>query len=129
MYTFFIPCLGGMIYTMGGMTSQLNLLADRPGTFLGQSAHFSGDGFSDMHFAVEAVDPAAFSGWAAQARQSGRSLDCQSYAGLARPGGNVPPELFGTAAPGLFHAIVSGALSGAQPACCLSTKSSQTRRL
>ena len=49
MNTFFVPQLGSMIYTMNGMTTQLNLQADHPGTFHGLSAHFSGDGFSDMH--------------------------------------------------------------------------------
>ena len=39
-----------MIYTMNGMATELNLQADQPGTFRGLSAHFSGDGFSDMHF-------------------------------------------------------------------------------
>ena len=45
---FFVPRLGSMIYAMPGMVSQLNLQADRPETMFGQSAHFSGDGFSDM---------------------------------------------------------------------------------
>ena len=53
--TFFVPQLGSMIYTMNGMRTQLYLHADEPGTFRGMSAHFSGDGFSDMHFAVRSV--------------------------------------------------------------------------
>jgi len=55
--TFFVPQLGSMIYTMNGMRTQLNLRADRQGTFHGQSSHYSGDGFSDMHFDVHAVTP------------------------------------------------------------------------
>ncbi len=35
MNAFFIPQLGSMIYTMNGMTTQLNLQADAPGTFRG----------------------------------------------------------------------------------------------
>jgi Cytochrome C oxidase subunit II, periplasmic domain len=46
MNAFFIPQLGSMIYTMNGMTTQLNLQADSPGTFRGLSSHYSGDGFS-----------------------------------------------------------------------------------
>ena len=53
--TFFVPQLGSMIYTMNGMRTQLYLRADEPGTFRGMSAHFSGDGFSDMHFPVRSV--------------------------------------------------------------------------
>ncbi len=44
--------LGGMIYTMNGMADELYLQADHPGVYAGRSAHFSGDGFSDMHFDV-----------------------------------------------------------------------------
>ncbi len=53
--TFFVPQLGSMIYTMNGMATELYLHADDPGTYHGLSAHFSGDGFSDMHFAVRAL--------------------------------------------------------------------------
>src|ERR1700692_4156318 len=60
---FFIPQVGSMIYTMNGMATRLNLRADRPGTFGGLSAHFSGDGFSDMHFAVHVVPSVEFSKW------------------------------------------------------------------
>src|SRR3569833_490608 len=44
---FFVPRMGSMIYAMPGMVSQLNLQADQTGILFGQSAHFSGDGFSD----------------------------------------------------------------------------------
>ena len=49
MNAFFIPQFGSMIYTMNGMVTRLNLRADNEGTFQGLSAHFSGDGFPDMH--------------------------------------------------------------------------------
>lgn len=55
MNTFFIPQLGSMIYTMNGMKTQLHLIADEPGTFHGLSTNYSGDGFSDMAFKVQAV--------------------------------------------------------------------------
>src|SRR6267142_2668741 len=60
MNAFFVPQLGSMIYTMNGMRTQLNLRADAPGTFLGLSSHYSGDGFSGMHFDVQALPPAQF---------------------------------------------------------------------
>ena len=63
MNTFFVPQLGSMIYTMNGMTTHLHLLADEPGTFHGLSGHFSGDGFSDMHFPVRALPAAQFAAW------------------------------------------------------------------
>src|SRR6478672_1374702 len=42
---FFVPQMGTMIYTMPRMATHLNLQVDKPGTYDGLSAHFSGDGF------------------------------------------------------------------------------------
>ncbi len=44
MNSFFVPQLGGQIYTMSGMVTRLHLQADHPGTYPGLSAMFSGDG-------------------------------------------------------------------------------------
>src|SRR5260370_21021004 len=60
MNSFFVPQLGSQIYTMGGMTTHLNLLADNPGEFPGFSANFSGDGFADMRFMVTAAPAGDF---------------------------------------------------------------------
>jgi cytochrome o ubiquinol oxidase subunit II len=106
MNTFFVPQLGGMIYTMNGMADDLYLQADRPGVFYGQSAHFSGDGFSDMHFDVRAVPPAQFAGWADQARQAGPTLDDAAYAVLARQSANVAPFTYRGVSADLFERIV-----------------------
>src|SRR5712672_702150 len=63
MNSFFIPQLGSQIYTMAGMMTQLNLMADQVGTYPGLSAQFSGDGFSDMRFEVVAISPEGFQSW------------------------------------------------------------------
>ena len=89
MNAFFIPQLGSMIYTMNGMTTQLNLRADAPGTFLGLSSHYSGDGFSDMHFDVQAVPAERFAAWIDATRNTGPTLDAASYAALARQSMNT----------------------------------------
>src|SRR5438270_4619147 len=60
MNSFFVPQLGSQIYAMAGMTTHLNLLADRPGEYRGLSANFSGDGFSDMQFIAKAVPIGTF---------------------------------------------------------------------
>ncbi len=60
MNAFFVPQLGSMIYTMNGMTNQLYLSADKPGTYDGLSSHYSGDGFSDMHFDVRGIAGGGF---------------------------------------------------------------------
>ncbi len=91
MNSFFVPQLGSQIYTMPGMTTHLNLLADKPGEYPGLSANFSGDGFADMRFTVHAVSAGDFAGWVAQVRGSGSALDIPGYAALAKPSQAVPP--------------------------------------
>jgi cytochrome o ubiquinol oxidase subunit 2 len=103
---FFVPQLGSMIYTMNGMTTQLNLLADRPGVFRGMSSHFNGDGFSGMHFTLSAVAPAEFTAWVARTREGGPTLNAASYRQLSRQSLNVAPFTFRAADAGLFGEIV-----------------------
>jgi cytochrome o ubiquinol oxidase subunit 2 len=106
MNAFFIPQLGSMIYTMNGMRTQLNLRADALGTFLGLSSHYSGDGFSDMHFNVQAVPAERFAAWIEVTRNAGPTLDAGSYAALARQSMNVSPFTYRAADPELFQQIV-----------------------
>ena len=107
MNAFFIPQLGSMIYTMNGMTSQLNLIADETGTFRGLSSHYSGDGFSNMHFEVRAVSDADFASWAAATAGNGNKLDPASYARLEKQELSVAPFTYRDVDPGLFAKIVS----------------------
>jgi cytochrome o ubiquinol oxidase subunit 2 len=107
MNVFFIPQFGSMIYTMNGMATQLNLRADRPGKFQGLSAHFSGDGFSDMHFDVHVVPSEQFSKWAQDASHAEQSLDERSYTEIAKPSMKNPPAIYRLADPQLFSSIVS----------------------
>jgi cytochrome o ubiquinol oxidase subunit 2 len=111
MNTFFVPQLGGMIYTMNGMADDLYLQADRPGVFYGQSAHFSGDGFSDMHFIVQAVTPAQFAAWAGRTRSSGLPLDEPAYAVLAKQSTNIAPYTYRAVSADLFEHIVQQRLA------------------
>jgi cytochrome o ubiquinol oxidase subunit 2 len=106
MNSFFVPRLGSQIYTMNGMRTQLNLQADKPGSYFGTSAHFSGDGFSDMQFHLDAVSPAAFSSWAAGARAGGPALDTPGYQALARQSQAVKPFTYRAVQPALFEAVV-----------------------
>jgi cytochrome o ubiquinol oxidase subunit 2 len=106
MNSFFIPQLGSQIYTMAGMATRLHLQADHPGTYRGLSANFSGGGFADMRFAVEAVPPARFAQWVETTRNAGPVLDAQTYADLARPSMAVAPFTYRAVAPNLFDGIL-----------------------
>jgi cytochrome o ubiquinol oxidase subunit 2 len=106
MNSFFIPQLGSMIYTMPGMTTQLNLLAQHVGEYPGLGAQFSGDGFSDMHFMVRAVSEAEFSAWIDTTRSHGNTLDSSTYRELAAPG-TVAVQTYRKVAPRFFEWIVA----------------------
>jgi cytochrome o ubiquinol oxidase subunit 2 len=106
MNSFFVPQLGSQIYTMPNMATRLNLQADKPGSYPGLSAQFSGDGFSGMHFTVDAVSPAQFADWVTAAHANGPALDRAGYAALAQESKDVAPFTYRSVAPGLFDAIV-----------------------
>ena len=105
--SFFVPQMGSMIYTMPRMATQLNLEADKPGTYNGLSSHFSGDGFPGMQFQVQAVSPSQFAAWTQGAHGSGLKLDGPGYAQLSKPSSYVKPITYGSVVPGLFDAIVA----------------------
>jgi cytochrome o ubiquinol oxidase subunit II len=107
MTAFFVPQLGSMIYTMNGMVTRLNLSADADGTFLGEASHFSGDGFSDMHFDVRAVPPDQFAAWVKSTQSNGQTLDTAHYTTLQKQGVLTAPMMFGAVEPSLFDQIVS----------------------
>jgi cytochrome o ubiquinol oxidase subunit II len=107
MNVFFVPQLGSMIYTMNGMSDQLNLEADRPGDYYGESAHFSGDGFSGMHFTVTALAPGSFAEWVRSVRGRGARLDDAAYRELLTQSQHVPPKTYGAVEPQLYQMIVT----------------------
>ena len=106
MNSFFVPQLGSQIYTMGGMITHLNLLADGSGEYPGFSANFSGDGFSWMRFVVKSVSAGDFNAWLEQTRGTGSGLDAASYAELAKPSQNVPPTSYRLVEPKLFERVL-----------------------
>jgi len=103
---FFVPRLGSMIYAMHGMTTRLNLQADRPGVYPGLSAHFSGDGFPGMAFDLHAVSAEQFAQWAAATGVSGPVLDEAAYRQLLRQTQDVKPYTYRSVQAGLFDDIV-----------------------
>src|SRR5262245_46506103 len=78
MNSFWVPELGGQIYTMAGMVTRLNLQADHLGSFPGRSAQYSGAGFSGMRFTVDAIPADKFGEWVTATRGTGQVLDAQA---------------------------------------------------
>jgi len=128
MNSFFVPQLGGQIYTMAGMVTRLHLQADHTGLYRGMSANYSGAGFSDMHFDVDAVPAQQFAQWAAAARDSGPALDAQAYSELAKPSQAIAPFSYRAVAPGLFSSVVSSELSPCDRSQCIPPESVRAER-
>jgi cytochrome o ubiquinol oxidase subunit II len=110
MNSFWVPQLGGQIYTMAGMATRHNLQADYPGTYRGRSANYSGSGFADMYFDVDAVPAEKFAQWVDATRNGGPALDAQAYADLAKPSKAVAPFTYRSVAPDLFSRILSAGM-------------------
>ena len=106
MTSFFLPRLGGQIYAMAGMQTELNLLADTAGTYRGLNTQFSGEGFSGMNFEVEATTPEAFQSWLKETKTIGQSLDGSRFKQLEEPSENDKPAYYANVEPGLFQTIL-----------------------
>lgn len=107
MNSFYVPALAGQIYAMAGMETKLHAVINRPGTYKGFSANYSGAGFSGMHFLFHGLDNADFAHWITTVKSGGTALDLPAYDVLMRPTENVPPQYFGTINPTLFQAILT----------------------
>ena len=106
MNSFWIPSLGGQIMVMPGMQTQLNLLADKPGTFDGSSGNLSGKGFSNMRFKVQALSADQFADWVDRVQgDTSTPLDPVVYAALARASESNPVVYYYPVTHDLYTAI------------------------
>lgn len=112
MQSFMIPRLGGQIYTMAGMITQLNLMASEPGEFRGLNTQYNGMGFANQKFLARAVSQSEFDTWAASVRQTRPALDQAAWSLLARPSVLPQPQFFGSVAEGFFEGVVADFTGG-----------------
>jgi cytochrome o ubiquinol oxidase subunit 2 len=112
MQSFMIPRLGGQIYTMAGMVTQLNLLASEPGEFRGLNTQYNGMGFARQKFLARAVSQVDFDAWAVSTRQTKPPLNQAAWSQLAQPSVLPIPQFFGSVAEGFFAGIVAGFSAG-----------------
>ncbi|WP_370677980.1 ubiquinol oxidase subunit II [Pleomorphomonas sp. PLEO] len=106
MNSFFIPGLAGQIYAMAGMRTELSLIANKPGTFEGMSANYSGAGFSGMKFKALASSDADFEAWTRKVAASGHPLDEPTYADLAKQRENSPVIYYAPGNAGLLRSLI-----------------------
>ena len=106
MNSFWIPRLGGQIYAMPGMATQLHLVADRTGSFFGSPANIAGKGFAHMDFTAKSVSDSDFQAWIAQAQHSSQALTTAAYNKLALPSQSNPVAYYSQPASNLYNDII-----------------------
>jgi len=106
MNSFWIPSLGGQVYAMSGMTTQLHLMANKIGDFEGSSANISGTGFAGMRFVARASSQADFDSWVAMVKGQDTPLNTTDYKNLAKPSENNPASYYSSVQSNLFDDIL-----------------------
>lgn len=106
MNSFWIPQLGGQVYAMTGMKTKLHLVADTPGTYTGNSANISGEGFADMKFTVDAVSSREYNQWVEKVWESPDHLTKEAYAELVKPSKDNPVMLYASREQSLYDDII-----------------------
>jgi len=106
MSAFFIPQLGSQIYAMAGMRTRLHLLANETGVFDGLNTQYNGQGFSDMHFPVNVVQPDVMKHWVAEMKKSPKHLDDAAYRQLLIPTVADAPAYYSGVENNLFENVL-----------------------
>ncbi|WP_298089203.1 cytochrome ubiquinol oxidase subunit II [uncultured Sphingomonas sp.] len=109
MQSMLIPRLGGQIYAMPAMRTQLNLRADHAGIYRGANVQYNGNGFARQSFEVLALSPAEYAAWLARVRRGAQPLDAGAWAKLARRQVAPAPSFYVATPPGLFHRVMQDA--------------------
>ncbi|WP_443092742.1 ubiquinol oxidase subunit II [Candidatus Blochmannia sp. SNP] len=109
MNSFFIPQLGGQIYAMAGMHTELNLIANAVGQYKGVSSNFSGQGFSDMKFTVFVTQTEKeFEQWIQKVQKSSYHINNMlMYEELAKPSEHHPIIYFSNVQSNLFYNVIN----------------------
>ncbi|WP_081417405.1 ubiquinol oxidase subunit II [Paenibacillus sp. Soil522] len=111
MNSFWVPQLGGQIYTMSGMAMTLFLQADEQGSYFGSGANFTGKDFAQMTFKVDAVSEEDYKAWIDEVKATSPSLTMEGFEKLTEPG-TSDVQLFAGFPKGLFNKIVKQYVNG-----------------
>ena len=106
MNSFWIPQLSGQIYSMTGMSTQLYLMANGPGEYVGRAVEINGKGYADMTFAVKSISAKDFEDWIAKVKKSSFHLTEDTYDDLVKPSVDKSIILFSEVENDLYHKII-----------------------
>ncbi|MNI12406.1 Quinol oxidase subunit 2 precursor [compost metagenome] len=105
MNSFWVPQLGGQIYTMSGMAMTLYLQADEVGKYFGSGANFNGRDFAQMTFEVNATTTDDFNTWVNQVKKDYPPLTTEGFEKLREPGPS-DHKFYSSFPEGLFDKIM-----------------------
>nr|WP_175598090.1 ubiquinol oxidase subunit II [Paenibacillus luteus] len=111
MNSFWVPQLGGQIYSMSGMAMTLYLQADEQGSYYGSGANFTGKDFAKMTFKVDATSEEEYKAWVAEVKATSPALTMEGFEQLTEPG-TSDVQLFSSFPEGLFNKIVTQYVNG-----------------
>ncbi len=106
MSSFWIPNLGGQLYSMTSHVNRLNLIADTPGDYPGSSAEINGAGFSGMKFTARASSAQDFELWVQAVKQSPNVLDAATYERVLAPSENNPATFYSAFESDLYDKVI-----------------------
>lgn len=115
MNSFWVPQLSGQIYSMTGMTTQLYLIANEPGEYVGREVEINGEGYSDMTFLVNSTSQKNFEEWVAQTKKSDHRLTEDFYKQLVQPSIDKSIILFSEVEKDLYQKIIHKYMYPAEP--------------
>lgn len=93
--SFMIPRLGGQMYAMPGMVTELHIMADKPGSYRGLNTQFNGRHFAKQKFTARAVSAAAFQDWVKRVSRNSPPLNATALADLQVQSVPAGPVTFG----------------------------------
>lgn len=106
MSSFWIPNLGGQLYSMTTHVNRLNLIAESTGDYPGNSAEINGHGFAGMKFIARASTDAEFNDWVKQVKRTPNILDSDEYDKLLVPSEDHPVTIYSKADNNLFAKVI-----------------------
>jgi heme/copper-type cytochrome/quinol oxidase subunit 2 len=88
------------------MTTQLYLMADGPGDYMGRAVEINGKGYADMSFPARSSSQEDFDAWIAQVKKSSLHLTEDNYNELLKPSVNKSITSFSEVEKDLYHKII-----------------------
>lgn len=79
MNSFWIPALGGQKYTMAHAETQLYLVADHPGSYVGKNTNFNGRGYAEQEFEVQSMTKKKFDKWVQEVKDTAPKMTEKEY--------------------------------------------------